>query len=326
MAEPSSISVRAGDSATITIHAIRRDGFTGPIKVSMASSSQGFHLDNAVIAAKQDKAQFKLYAPDSSTNQPVVLHIEGLASIGPTDVTQPVIACDNMMQAFAYWHLVPTSELLAVVTGSSRSKPAPLAAGSMKLATNITAKFVADKLGLAGEKSEKFVTAYTTQRLSSFEQMREAATSTSGTPQKSLATVTDAAKAMRSVLDSNLGSDQASKAADLLGPLFGVLERDAADLLSLDVPESKVQKAMPILSAYVRTAKLKVYDDVFSGFLSRADGALKIHDLRLAAVKDLAPIIGSSAAKQWAEQPALGLQSGGGGRKTSPTTATAKSK
>ncbi|MGD0541113.1 MAG: PPC domain-containing protein [Tepidisphaeraceae bacterium] len=315
--EPSSISVRAGDSAVITVHAIRRDGFSGPIHLTMSGDSQGFRLAGAVIPVKQDKAQFKLHAPAWSTDQAVRLHLEGYATNDGQKVARPVVPADDMMQAFAYQHIVPAEELLAVVL-APRARPDPIAFGNLQLAATLTAKFVADQLGLTGDRSDKFVSAYVEQRLLSFEQLR--ASVAGGNAREAAASIADASWAMRAVLEANLGAQQVSKAVELLGPLFGVLERNAAGLLQLNVPQAKVWQAMPILSRFVHTAKIQVYDPVFTGILSRQDGVLKIHELRLTAAKDLAPIVGADAANKWAEQPAMGLLAPAR-RKVAPTTA-----
>ncbi|MGD0462948.1 MAG: PPC domain-containing protein [Tepidisphaeraceae bacterium] len=323
--DPSSISVRAGDSAVITVHAIRRDGFSGPIHLTMTGDSQGFRLIGANIPAKQDKAQFKLLAPAWYTDQAVRLHLEGHANIDGQKAIRPVVPADDMMQAFAYQHLVPAEELLAVVL-APRVRPDPIAFGNLRLATTLTAKFVADQLGLPGDRSDKFVSAYVNQRLVSFEQLRASVgggfdkLTAGGNTREAAALIADTSRAMRGVLEANLSPQQVSKAVELLGPLFGVLERNAAGLLQLDVPQAKVWQAMPILSRFVHAAKVQVYDPVFTGVLSRQDGVMKIHELRLAAAKDLAPIVGADAANKWAEQPAMGLLAPAP-RKNAPTTA-----
>ncbi|MGA2439945.1 MAG: PPC domain-containing protein [Tepidisphaeraceae bacterium] len=315
--EPSSISVRAGESAEVTVHAIRRDGFSGSIRLAMTGDSQGFRLNGAVIPAKQDKAQFKLLAPTWSTDQPVSLHLEGHATLGVQAATRPVVGGDNMMQAFAYWHLVPAEELIAMVL-PPRARPDQIASGNLKLAATLTAKFVADQLGLAGVRSSMFVNAYVTQRLASFEQLRTSATGGNG--RGAAVAIADASRAMKDVLEFNLNPQQVAKAVELIGPLYGVLERCAAGLLQLDVSQAKVQQAMPVLSRFAHTAKIQVYDPVSTGVLSRQDGLMKLHELRLAAAKDLAPIVGADAASKWAEQMPMGMLAPPA-RKTAPTTA-----
>jgi len=305
LSETSSINMRAGESATINVRAIRRDGFSGPINLALTGDTSGFKLTSAVIPAQKDKAQIKLLAPSKATGQAVSLHLEGQANIDGQQVTHALVPADNSMQAFAYWHLVPAEDLMVMVLAPV-VKPVPIAADSVRLGANITAKFVAEQLSLTGETSEKFVTAYVNQRLASFQHLRE--TLPGATGKQTATAIADASKTMQGVLEANLGAAQATKASALLGPMFGVLERDVASLLDVNVTQAKVQQAMPVLSRYVQNAKVQVYDQVAIGVLARPDGVAKIHDLRLAAAKELAPIVGTEAANKWAEQPAMAMQ------------------
>ncbi|MGD0140896.1 MAG: PPC domain-containing protein [Tepidisphaeraceae bacterium] len=318
--EPSSISLRAGESAEVTVHAVRRDGFAGPIRLAMTGDNQGIRLNGAVIPAKQDKAQLKLLAPAWLTDPVVGLHLQGHAIIGGQDVAHPVVPADNMMQAFAYWHLVPAEELVALVL-PPRARPDPISAANLKLAATLTARFVSVQLGLAGDRSDMFVSAYVNQRMASFEQLR--ASAGGGNGRGAAAAVADASQAMRGVLESNLAPQQVARAVELLGPLYGVLDRSVAGLLQLNVSQTKVWQAMPILCRFAHTAKLQVYDPVSTGVLSRQDGLTKIHELRLATAKDLAPIVGADAANKWVEQMPMGMLAPPA-RKSAPTTAPAK--
>jgi hypothetical protein len=288
----------------------------------MAGDSRGFRLAGALIPAKQDKAQIKLLAPPSQPDQPIPLHLEGHATIDGQDVSRLVVPVDNMMQAFAYWHLVPAEELLAVVQ-PPRPRGGQIAGANLKLATTITAKFVADQLGLAGEKSDKFVADYVNQRLASFEKLR--GSGGGNTPEAAAAVAAaEASQAMRAFLQANLSPQEAARAAEMLGPLFGLLERNVAGLLQLNVPQAKVQQAMPVLSQFVQAAKKQVYEPVSMGLLARQDAATKIRDLRLAAAKDLAPIVGVDVAARWAAQPTMGFTAPQP-RKKNSTTAPATS-
>jgi hypothetical protein len=64
------------------------------------------------------------------------LAVEGHASVDGREVTRPALPADDMMQAFAYHHLVPAGQLLAVVTGTTPGRPPMrvLDAQPMKLA------------------------------------------------------------------------------------------------------------------------------------------------------------------------------------------------
>jgi len=60
---PSSISLRTGMSAPLTVFALRRDGFTNAINLKLKDAPEGFSLSGARVLENQDKAQFTLKAP-----------------------------------------------------------------------------------------------------------------------------------------------------------------------------------------------------------------------------------------------------------------------
>jgi len=119
-AVPSSISLRAGMSAPMTVFALRRDGFTNAINLELKAAPAGFSLSGARIAEGQDKAQFTLKAPPQSSEKPVAIAIEGHALIGGKLVTRDAVPADDRMQAFLYRHLVPSKELAVTVNGAQR--------------------------------------------------------------------------------------------------------------------------------------------------------------------------------------------------------------
>ena len=117
---PSSISLRAGMSAPLTVYALRRDGFTNAITLALERNPEGFSLSGATIPAGVDKAQFTLKAPREPIETPVALSIVGQTTIGGKQIRRSAVPCEDMMQAFAYRHLVPSMELAALVMGPQR--------------------------------------------------------------------------------------------------------------------------------------------------------------------------------------------------------------
>jgi len=117
---PSSLSLRAGMSAPLTVFALRRDGFTNAINLVLKNAPAGFSLSGARIADGQDKAQFTMKAPLQPTEAPVELAIEGQARIGEKMVVRAAAPAEDMMQAFFYRHLVPSKELVVAVNGQPR--------------------------------------------------------------------------------------------------------------------------------------------------------------------------------------------------------------
>jgi len=116
-ATPSSLSLRGGASVPLTIYALRKDGFTGAIELSLKDAPEGFTLTSAPIPEKQDQARLTLNAPASAPTEPFSLHIEGRATIQGRKVTRTAVPADDMMQAFAYRHLVPAQDQKVAVTG-----------------------------------------------------------------------------------------------------------------------------------------------------------------------------------------------------------------
>jgi hypothetical protein len=114
---PSGINVRAGAGTPITVYALRRDGFSGEITLKLKDAPRGFSLSGARIPAGQDKVQFTLNAPPVPREEPFDLTLVGVAAINGKVVAHAAVPAEDMMQAFAYRHLVTAKELKVNVTG-----------------------------------------------------------------------------------------------------------------------------------------------------------------------------------------------------------------
>jgi hypothetical protein len=114
---PSSISARAGTTVPVTVYALRKDGFAGEITLSLKDAPQGFTLGGSQVPANQDQVRLTLTVAAASEKEPVKLNLEGQAAIDGRKVTHPVVPAEDMMQAFAYRHLVPSQELRVAVSG-----------------------------------------------------------------------------------------------------------------------------------------------------------------------------------------------------------------
>ncbi len=126
---PSSLSVRAGMSVPVTVYAIRKDGFTNAIELHLQNAPAGFSLSGARIPANQDKAQFTLKAPPLAEEVPFHFEIEGSALLDGQEIVRVAAPAERMMQAFAYWHLVPAQELDVAV----ERNPRPFASNAIKI-------------------------------------------------------------------------------------------------------------------------------------------------------------------------------------------------
>lgn len=114
---PSSLSVRGGGTVPLTVFALRRDGFTNEIELVLKDAPEGYKLSGAKVPANQDKIQLTLTAPPIATEEPLNLHIEGKATVAGEEILRAAVPADDMMQAFAYRHLVPAQEMQVFVSG-----------------------------------------------------------------------------------------------------------------------------------------------------------------------------------------------------------------
>jgi hypothetical protein len=114
---PSSINVRGGATVPLTVHALRKDGFSGEITLALKNAPKGFALAGARVPASQDQARITLTAPRTPLKEPLNLSLEGYATIAGVKVVRPAVPAEDMMQAFAYRHLVPAKDLLVSVPG-----------------------------------------------------------------------------------------------------------------------------------------------------------------------------------------------------------------
>ncbi|MEI7731705.1 MAG: hypothetical protein WCO56_19190 [Verrucomicrobiota bacterium] len=132
----------SGTGFPVTVHALRKDGFTGPITLRLKEAPKGFTLIGAQIPENQDLVKCTLDSSPSSRMEPFSLHVEGQATIQGREIIRSALPADDMMQAFAYRHLVPAQELKVAVTGRFQPGAASqiLSAVPVKITSGGTAK------------------------------------------------------------------------------------------------------------------------------------------------------------------------------------------
>jgi len=137
---PSSLSMRAGSSVPITVYALRKDGFTNEIALALRDAPAGFSLSGACVQAGLDQVKLTVTAPWFTPEAPVELHLEGRATIAGREVVHAAVPAEDMMQAFAYRHLVPAQEWkVAVARGFGRGGVKILSATPVKIPAGGTA-------------------------------------------------------------------------------------------------------------------------------------------------------------------------------------------
>lgn len=139
---PSTVSLRAGGSVSLTAFAVRRDGFTNEITLALSNPPAGFKLSGARIPAGAEQVKFTLTAPLNNLATPATLAFEGRAMIRGQSVTRPVAPADDLMQAFAYHHLVVADQFRAAVGGrfAPRTAIRVLSATPLKIPVGGTAR------------------------------------------------------------------------------------------------------------------------------------------------------------------------------------------
>ena len=126
---PSGLNARGGACVPLTAYALRKDGFTNEIAMVLKDAPAGYRLTGATIPANQDQVKFTLSVPLKAPQEPAALSIEGRAVVQGHPAVRPAVPADDMMQAFAYRHLVPAQELKVAIIGRFRSR------GEMTVAT-----------------------------------------------------------------------------------------------------------------------------------------------------------------------------------------------
>jgi len=112
---PSSINAAAGQTVPISVYALRKDGFSGDITLALTGVPRTFTLSGGLVPAHQDQVRLTLTVQPIPLGEPLSLGVEGHATIQGREVVRPAVPADDMMQAFAYRHLVPASDLKVTV-------------------------------------------------------------------------------------------------------------------------------------------------------------------------------------------------------------------
>jgi hypothetical protein len=122
---PSSLSIRGKSSASIAVHVARKDGFAGPIQVTLRNPPSGVSCTPVTLSPTQEVARLAVACAWTPPREPVSLNLEvvGIARIAGRDVARVAVGAEDRMQAFLWRHLVPTAEFRAEVYNSSY-KPA----------------------------------------------------------------------------------------------------------------------------------------------------------------------------------------------------------
>ncbi|MHB9026095.1 MAG: hypothetical protein ACYC7E_18300 [Armatimonadota bacterium] len=109
---PASLSMPAGRTISFTVYATRQDGWDGDIAILLTDPTEGYTLSGGKIPKGKNSASMALKAPVKKIGKPLLLSLEGRATIDGKILVRPVVPVERLMQAFSYYHLVPASELM----------------------------------------------------------------------------------------------------------------------------------------------------------------------------------------------------------------------
>ena len=119
---PSGINAKSGMTLPITVFALRKDGYAGPIALDLKGVPQSFALGGGDIPAGQDKIRLTLTVSRIPRSAPLNMRLIGTAKIGDRTISRQAKPAEDMMQAFLYRHLVPVQDWVVTITGERRNK------------------------------------------------------------------------------------------------------------------------------------------------------------------------------------------------------------
>jgi len=121
--EPSSAVLRSKSAAALNVYALRKDGFTGDIKVNLKNPPEGFMSAPITLTEARPTGRIAIRTSLKATEGPVDLVVEGRAMIQEQEVVHDAVPSEDRMQAFLWRHLVPAEDLKVVVYDPSYQPP-----------------------------------------------------------------------------------------------------------------------------------------------------------------------------------------------------------
>jgi hypothetical protein len=120
---PSSIGLRSRGNGSVSVYALRRDGFAGDIKIGLKNPPEGWSAPPVTLPAGQDMARLAIRTTLKETKGPVTLVVEGRATIDGKEIAREAVPTEDRMQAFLWRHLLPAEDLKASVFDPSNPPP-----------------------------------------------------------------------------------------------------------------------------------------------------------------------------------------------------------
>jgi hypothetical protein len=107
---PDNLRVLPGETAMLTVNALRLDGFSDAIPLRLVDLPKGFAASKAVVPAGQNQVALTITAPAAATAGVFAPRILGAATIGGRAAVREAEAAETVMQAFSWVQVVPVRE------------------------------------------------------------------------------------------------------------------------------------------------------------------------------------------------------------------------
>lgn len=121
---PARFNIASKSAASVTVFAIRKDGFDGPIKLSFKDLPDGLDSPGATLGAKQEAVGLTLKTTLTATDKPIDVTVVGTAKVGDAEIVHEAVPSEDKMQAFLWRHLLPADTLPVVVYDRGYIPPA----------------------------------------------------------------------------------------------------------------------------------------------------------------------------------------------------------
>ncbi|NUQ64115.1 MAG: PPC domain-containing protein [Pirellulales bacterium] len=112
---PSSLALRSKGSNPVTVYAIRKDGFSGPISLGLKEPPKGFSSAPVTLPGTQAIGRLLVKTDLAEAKEPVSLVVEGRAKVGDREIAREAVPAEDRMQAFLWRHLVPAEDFKVLV-------------------------------------------------------------------------------------------------------------------------------------------------------------------------------------------------------------------
>lgn len=114
VANPSTVNMRKGGSASIKLKAFRRNGFKSPITVELKNLPKGWKYCGGKIGGDSDEGEIIITSSPDTKKRISTFRATATSSRGGEKISRRVLPCEDMMQAFYYRHYVPFDAFYAV--------------------------------------------------------------------------------------------------------------------------------------------------------------------------------------------------------------------